>query len=188
MAYTFKKVLEGTKIGKSLYDEEGAKIVEGIMNVSRSRGVNIHLPCDFRIGEKFVETTPAKIVTDKEGIPPDWMGLDIGPQSEVKFCGVISRASTVIWNGPMGVFEFPNFVHGTNSVMEALVQITRSGATTIIGGGDSAAYAVQSGNCEKVSHVSTGGGATLEFLEGKTMPGCLSLSDSNPLKDDRAKL
>lgn len=176
MAYTFKKVLENVEIGKSLFDEKGAAIVQTIVDKAKTKGVQIHLPVDFVIADKFDANAETKIVTAAEGIPADWMGLDIGPQTRELFAGVIARANTVIWNGPMGVFEFEKFVGGTAAVMDALVEGTKRGATCIVGGGDSAAYAAQSGKDVLVSHVSTGGGATLELLEGKPMPGCTALS------------
>jgi len=177
MAYTFKKVIDNMQIGKSLFDEKGAEIVQKIMDKAKEKGVKIHLPTDFVVANKFASDAETKICTDKEGIPETWMGLDIGPESTKQFISVIDRANTIVWNGPMGVFEFEKFVGGTKGVMDALVNATKRGATAIVGGGDSAAYAAQSGNEENVSHVSTGGGAALELLEGKPMPGCTSLSE-----------
>jgi len=176
MAYTFKKVLQNIEIGKSLYDVEGAKIVQSIIDKAKAKNVVIHLPVDFVIADKFDANAQTQIVTESEGIPADWMGLDIGPKTREMFADVIKRSNTVIWNGPMGVFEFEKFVAGTSAVMDALVEGTKRGATCIVGGGDSAAYAAQSGKDVLVSHVSTGGGATLELLEGKPMPGCTALS------------
>jgi len=182
MAYTFKKVIQGMDIGKSLYDENGAKIVEKIMETAAERGVPIHLPTDFKTADSFADDAASNVVTDQEGIPADWMGLDIGPESARAFAMVVGRARTIIWNGPMGVFEFPNFCSGTAAVMDALTESTRAGSCAIIGGGDSAAYAAQSGNEGNVSHVSTGGGATLELLEGKPMPGVTALSDKDKIQ------
>jgi len=176
MAYTFKKVIDNCEIGKSLFDQEGAKIVHNIMDKAKKKNVTIHLPVDFVIADKFDANANSKIVSDKEGIPADWMGLDIGPKTVQLFSEIIGRANTVIWNGPMGVFEFEKFCGGTKAVMDCLVEGTKRGATCIVGGGDSAAYAAQSGMDVLVSHVSTGGGATLELLEGKPMPGCTALS------------
>jgi len=177
MAYTFKKVISGMEIGKSLFDEAGAQIVPEIMAKAAQKGVIIHLPTDFVLADKFSAEAETRLCTDKEAIPADWMGLDIGPQSAKHFASVVASANTIVWNGPMGVFEFEKFVGGTKAVMEALVDATKRGATAIVGGGDSAAYAAQSGNEDKVSHVSTGGGAALELLEGKPMPGCTALSE-----------
>jgi len=179
MAYTFKKVISGMEIGKSLYDVEGAKIVQSIMDKAKERGVTIHLPVDFIIADKFDPNAQSRVCTDAEGIPADWMGLDIGPQTIANFSEVIGRAKTIVWNGPMGVFEFEKFVGGTKAVMDKLVEVTKTGSITIVGGGDSAAYASQSGKEDQVNHVSTGGGATLELLEGKPMPGCTSLSQKD---------
>jgi len=184
MAYTFKKVLDNMEIGKSLFDENGSKIIGDIMETAKARNVTIHLPTDFKVADKFAADADSKIVTDKEGVPEGWMGLDIGPSSGLQFAEVIRRAKTIVWNGPMGVFEFPAFCAGTDAVMNALVESTKAGACTIIGGGDSAAYAAQSNNEANVSHVSTGGGATLELLEGKPMPGCTALSDVDKLQSN----
>lgn len=134
------------------------------------------MPVDFVIADKFDANANTKIVGESEGIPDDWMGLDIGPNTNQIFSEVIKKANTVIWNGPMGVFEFEKFVNGTKSVMDCLVTVTQRGGICIVGGGDSAAYAAQSGKESQVSHVSTGGGATLELLEGKPMPGCTALT------------
>jgi len=177
MAYTFKKMMSNMEIGKSLFDENGSKIVHEIIQTAKERGVTIHLPTDFIAADKFAPDADTKIVTDTEGIPEGWMGLDIGPATGLAFAEVISKSKTIVWNGPMGVFEMPAFRKGTDAVMNALVEVTKAGACTIIGGGDSAAYAAQSNNEANVSHVSTGGGATLELLEGKPMPGCTALTD-----------
>jgi len=176
MAYTFNKVLHNSEIGKSLFDSEGAKIVHSIMEKAKEKGVTIHLPVDFVIADKYDPNANTKIVNESDGIPEGWMGLDIGPKSIQLFTEVIARSNTVIWNGPMGVFEFEKFVGGTKAIMDSLVESTKKGATCIVGGGDSAAYAAQSGMDVLVSHVSTGGGATLELLEGKPMLGCFALS------------
>ena len=116
-------------------------------------------------------------VSGDVGVPDGWMGLDIGPESNVQFASVVERARTVIWNGPMGVFEFDNFANGTKAVMDAVVNVTKLGATTIIGGGDTATCAKKFGTEELVSHVSTGGGASLELLEGKVLPGVDALCE-----------
>jgi len=117
-----------------------------------------------------------KVVERKDGIPSDWMGLDIGPQTRKIFSEVVLQARTIIWNGPMGVFEFPAFAEGTKVVMDSMVEVTKKGATTIVGGGDTATCASQMGAEDKLSHVSTGGGATLELLEGTALPGVTALS------------
>ena len=176
MAFTFKKVLEGTAIGDSLYDEEGAKIVADVMAKAKAKGVAIHLPTDFVIADKFAKDAAVQTVTDTQGVPAGWRGLDVGPASLAAFSAAVLRAKTVVWNGPMGVFEWPAFERGTKGVMDAVVKATEQGAVTIIGGGDTATAAAQYGVEDKVSHVSTGGGASLELLEGKELPGVAALS------------
>jgi len=179
MVYTFDKVLNNTNIGKSLFDEPGSKIVKDIMDKAKKNNVTIHFPTDYAIGDKFDKSAEKKVVSQKDGIPDGWMGLDIGPDSRKQFADVVKNAKTVIWNGPMGVFEFPAFAEGTHALMDALVEATNSGATTIVGGGETATCAELFGAMDKVSHVSTGGGAALELLEGKELPGVTALSDRN---------
>lgn len=167
MAFTFLSVLKGMKIGKSLYDQKGAEIIENIMAQAEKHKVNIHLPIDFIEGSEFSETAEHRIV--EESIDSDWLGMDIGPKTREIFVDIISHAEpgrVILWNGPMGVFEWANFAEGTISILESIVESTQKGCITIVGGGDSAA-AVSKWNCDKkVSHVSTGGGASLELLEG----------------------
>jgi len=176
MAFTFDKVLHGTNIGKSLYDEEGSKLVKDIMDKAKAKGVTIHLPTDFIIADKFAKDAQHKQVTREQGIPEGWMGLDIGTETRKNFKEVIGRAKTIVWNGPMGVFEFPAFAAGTKELMDKLVEVTPH-ATTIIGGGDTATCAAEMGVDTKVGHTSTGGGASLELLEGKELPGVTYLTD-----------
>jgi len=176
MAFTFKKVHENMSIGKSLFDENGAKIVEEIMTKAASKGVKIHFPVDFVIANKFAADADKKIVSDSEGIHDEWMGVDIGPETRENFARVILGSKTVVFNGPPGVFEMEPFAEGTKAMMEAVVSATAKGSVTIIGGGDTASAAEQFGAAEKVSHVSTGGGASLELLEGKILPGVDALS------------
>lgn len=178
MAFTFLKVLNDMKIGSSLYDEEGAKIVKDISDKAKAKGVELHLPTDFKTGSKFGADCEVGTATVESGIPDGWLGLDIGPASIAAFHGVIATAKTIVWNGPPGVFEFEKFEDGTKAFMDAVVKATESGATTIIGGGDTATCAAKYGTEEKVSHVSTGGGASLELLEGKVLPGVAALSDA----------
>ncbi|KAG6952546.1 hypothetical protein JG688_00013230 [Phytophthora aleatoria] len=178
MAYTFKKVINNMEIGGSLYDEEGAKIVPQIVEKAKAKGVTLHLPVDFVIADKFAADATKKISTEEEGIPAGWMGLDVGPKSQEAFSVAVAKAKTVVWNGPMGVFEFDAFADGTKAVMDAVVKATESGATTIIGGGDTATCCVKFNAEDKVSHVSTGGGASLELLEGKVLPGVDALSSA----------
>ena len=177
MAYTFLKVHDHVEIGKSLYDEEGAKIVNELIEKAKAKNVKLHFPVDFVVAEKFAEDAAHKIV-DKSGIPADQMGLDIGPETTKQFAEVIKRAKTIVWNGPAGVFEFENFAKGTKGLMDAVVEATKNGATTIIGGGDTATACANWGTEDKVSHVSTGGGASLELLEGKVLPGVDALNNA----------
>jgi phosphoglycerate kinase len=176
MAFTFKKELEGMRIGNSLFDAEGAKIAKELFAKAAARGVKIHLPVDFVCGDKFDAEAQTKIVTDKEGVPDGWMGLDAGPKSREKFAEVIARCNTIIWNGPPGVFEFPKFAEGTKAMAEAIAAATARGAMTVVGGGDTATAAKKMKIADKVSHCSTGGGASLEFLEGKELPGVAFLN------------
>jgi phosphoglycerate kinase len=177
MAFTFKQVCFNVKIGTSLFDKEGAKIVKEILEKAEQKKVKIHLPVDYAIADKFDKNANHKEATDEEGIPDGWMGLDIGPKSCKLFSEVVSRCKTIIWNGPMGVFEFPNFEKGTRSVMDAVVEATeKSGAVSIVGGGETATCAKLWKTDKKISHVSTGGGASLELLEGTALPGVEALS------------
>lgn len=178
MAYTFLKETKNMEIGKSLYDEKGAKIVCEIMEKAKCNGVSIHLPVDFIIAADFKENAESKEATVVSGIPDGWMGLDAGPETRKLFKDVIIRSKTIVWNGPPGVFEFDKFSCGTQAMLEAVVDATCQGALTIIGGGDTATVAKKYKAEDKVSHVSTGGGASLELLEGKTLPGVAALSDA----------
>ncbi|XP_035219248.1 phosphoglycerate kinase 1-like isoform X2 [Stegodyphus dumicola] len=178
MAFTFLKTLNNMEIGSSLYDEEGSKIVGNLMEKAKKNGVQIHLPEDFVTADKFAEGAATGTATVESGIPKGYMGLDCGPKSVERFCAAIGRAKTIVWNGPVGVFEWDNFAKGTKAVMDKVVEVTKSGATTIIGGGDTATCCAKWKTEDKVSHVSTGGGASLELLEGKTLPGVAALSDA----------
>jgi len=177
MAFTFKKVLQNVEIGKSLFDEEGAKIVKDIVDKAKEKNVQLHFPVDYLTADKFDKNATAGTATDSTGIPNGWMGLDIGEQSIKEFVEVIGRAKTILWNGPPGVFEFEKFENGTKAVLDAVVEATKNGAISIIGGGDTATVAAKY-NCEdRVSHCSTGGGASLELLEGRVLPGVSALDD-----------
>jgi phosphoglycerate kinase len=178
MAYTFKKVIFGVKIGKSLFDEDGAKIAENLVDKAKKNNVQLVFPTDYVIADKFAQDANFGAASDSTGIPDEWMGLDIGPQSISAFQEVIAKARTILWNGPVGVFEFSAFEKGTKAIMDAVVQATKKGAITIIGGGDTATAAAKYGTEDQVSHCSTGGGASLELLEGRTLPGVAALSDS----------
>lgn len=177
MAFTFKKVLDGTNIGQSLYDTEGAKIVPELVAKAKKNNVEIVLPIDFVIADKFDKDATSEVVTDKQGIPDSWMGLDAGPASIKLFGEAVAKAKTIVWNGPPGVFEFEKFANGTKQLLDAAVESSSKGNTVIIGGGDTATVAKKYGVVDKLSHVSTGGGASLELLEGKELPGVTALSE-----------
>ncbi|KAJ9053326.1 phosphoglycerate kinase [Entomophthora muscae] len=177
MAFTFKKVLSDCKIGTSLYDEEGAKIVKSLMEKAKANKVEIYLPCDFTTADKFSKDAEVGYATDSEGIPDGWMGLDCGEKSITLFTEAILKSKTILWNGPAGVFEFEKFEKGTKALLNAVSQATSNGATSIVGGGDTATAVAKWGAEDKISHVSTGGGASLELLEGKILPGVSALSD-----------
>lgn len=176
MAFTFLKVLNNMSIGSSLFDEDGAKTVESMMSKAASKGVKIHLPVDFVTGDSFSEAANVGSSTVQTGVPDGWMGLDCGPESMKLFKPVLERAKIIVWNGPCGVFEWDNFSRGTKEMMDMVVAATERGAVTIIGGGDTATCAAKYNTESKVSHVSTGGGASLELLEGKELPGVSALS------------
>lgn len=175
MAYTFL-VANGKSVGNSLLQEEMVNTAKELMEKAKSAGVNLMLPFDFVIADDFSNDANQEVV-DEDNIKDGWEALDIGPETAIAFGNTIKSAKTVVWNGPMGVFEMPSFADGTNAVAEALVEATKFGATTIIGGGDSASAIKNAGLADQVSHVSTGGGASLEFLEGKELPGVSSLTD-----------
>ncbi|XP_054261457.1 phosphoglycerate kinase-like [Macrosteles quadrilineatus] len=178
MAFTFLKVLNNMEIGASLFDPKGAEIVNNIMGKAKERNIQIHLPSDFVTGDKMSDNANIGTATIKSGIDKNMIGLDIGPKSSEDFKKVILRARTVVWNGPPGAFEIDNFSRGSKAMMDAVVGVTQTGATTIIGGGDTATCAAMFNTEDRVSHVSTGGGASLELLEGKTLPGIAALSDA----------
>jgi len=178
MAFTFLKVLNGMEIGSSLYDDEGAKIVKKLMEKAESKKVKIYLPVDVVTADKFGEDAKVGTASIAEGIPSGWMGLDIGPKTLEILKPAVAGAKVIVWNGPMGVFEFENFAKGTKGLMDSVVAATEKGTVTIIGGGDTATCCAKWGTEDKVSHVSTGGGASLELLEGKVLPGVAALSDA----------
>ena len=177
MAYTFRKVLDGMEIGASLYDAAGAEIIPDLITKAKEKGVKIHLPVDFVTADKFDPDAATGSATVESGIPAGWMGLDVGPKSRELFAEVIGRAKTIVWNGPAGVFEFEKFAEGTKSMADAIAKATAAGATSVVGGGDTATAAKKFGVIDKVTHASTGGGASLELLEGKTLPGVAALSE-----------
>lgn len=174
MAYTFMKYL-GHSIGTSLLEEDWVEKAGQMMADAKAKGVNFLIPVDNKVGKEYDENTEAMIVNSDE-IPDGWMGLDIGPESQKLFVEAIKGAGTVIWNGPMGVSEWENFAAGTIAVANAVAE---SGAISIIGGGDSVAAVTKLGFADKMSHISTGGGASLEFLEGKELPGIAALQDKD---------
>ncbi|HRI78644.1 MAG TPA: phosphoglycerate kinase [Cyclobacteriaceae bacterium] len=173
MAYTFFKALGGN-IGKSLVEEDKLDLAKGLIQKAKSKGVELHLPMDSVAADKF-DAAASTQVANNNAIPDGWMGLDIGPQARVVFSRVIEDSKTILWNGPMGVFEMEKFEGDTKAVAEAVVRATGKGAFSLIGGGDSAAAVAQFGFTEKVSYVSTGGGALLEYFEGKVLPGVKAL-------------
>ncbi|VDP36868.1 unnamed protein product [Schistosoma curassoni] len=166
-------------IGNSLFDAPGAEIVHKVMETAKAKNVAIHLPVDFVTADKFADDANTEVRTIQSGIADGWMGLDIGPKTIEEFSKVISRAKTIVWNGPMGVFEMDKFARGTKAAMDEVVKATKNGATTIIGGGDTATCCAKWDTEDKVSHVSTGGGASLELLEGKQLPGVVALTDAH---------
>lgn len=176
MTYTFLKA-QGLEIGKSLLEAEKVDLAASLL---KQGGDKLVLPVDFRVSPEMDfdnRTVGALTTVAANAIPADQMGLDIGPETIQKFCNIILNAKTIVWNGPMGVFEITATAEGTHAVARALAEATAKGATTIIGGGDSASAVEKAGLADKVSHVSTGGGASLEFLEGRELPGVLALTD-----------
>ena len=172
MAYTFMKSL-GHNIGTSLLEADRVEDAKQMMETAKAKGVNFLIPVDNKAGKEYDPNTEAMIV-NSDDIPEGWMGLDIGPKTQEMFANAIKGSGTVIWNGPMGVSEWENFAQGTIAVATAVAE---SGAISIIGGGDSAAAVQKLGFADKMSHISTGGGASLEFLEGKELPGIVALNN-----------
>ena len=177
MAYTFLKA-KGYHIGNSICEDDKLELAKTLMAKAEAKGVNLMLPIGSMVAQEFKNDTEIKYVPS-DAMPDGWMGMDIGSLTIEKFSKEIKKAKTVIWNGPMGVFEFPNFATGTKEVAKAVAE---SGALSIVGGGDSAAAVEQLGFANKITHISTGGGASLEFLEGKVLPGIAVLMDKNPRK------
>ena len=172
MSYTFYKA-EGLEIGTSILDKDSLEIAPQLLKKAEEAGVKMLLPVDVIVADEFKNDAKTAVV-DKDAIPADMMGLDIGPKTVELYKAAIAEAETIVWNGPMGVFEMENFAGGTRAVAEALAE---SKAVTVIGGGDSAAAVEQFGLADKMTHISTGGGASLEFLEGKVLPGVAVLED-----------
>jgi len=178
MAFTFLKVINKIDIGGSLFDEEGSKIVEEIMAKAKEKGVEIILPVDFVCSDKFGEDGEIQNVDISSGVPAGFMGLDCGPKTIELNAAAVAKAKTIIWNGPMGVFEMAKFEAGTKTLMDNVIAATAAGSVTIIGGGDTATACKNYKAVDKVTHCSTGGGASLELLEGKDLPGVSALSNA----------
>ncbi|KAK9057089.1 hypothetical protein SSX86_024456 [Deinandra increscens subsp. villosa] len=176
MIFTFYKA-QGYKVGSSLVEEDKLDLATSLLEKAKSKGVSLLLPTDVVIADKFAADANSKVVPANE-IPDGWMGLDIGPDSIKSFSATLDTTKTIIWNGPMGVFEFEKFAAGTEAIAKKLAELSGKGVTTIIGGGDSVAAVEKVGLADKMSHISTGGGASLELLEGKTLPGVLALNEA----------
>jgi len=176
MIFTFYKA-RGLNVGKSLVEEDKLELAKSLEAKAKERGVDLLLPTDVVVADKFAADADARTV-NIDNIPADWMGLDIGPESVKVFQDALADCKSVIWNGPMGVFEFDKFAAGTEAIAHTLADLTKQGTTTIIGGGDSVAAVEKVGVAEQMSHISTGGGASLELLEGKELPGITALDDA----------
>ena len=177
MACTFLKA-QGYKIGASLLEEDSLDFAKELIQKAEEKGVKLLLPVDAVIADSFDKNASTRSVSVEEGAPEGWLILDIGPQSAEIFCDSVRKSGTVLWNGPMGVFEMEAFAQGTFAIAQCLAEVTDKGVVTIIGGGDSAAAIQQFGLSERITHVSTGGGASLEFLEGKELPGVSAIQQS----------
>jgi len=173
MTFTFIKALGG-QIGNSLVEDDYLELAKSILEKAKAKGVEIHLPVDALIADNFSNDANTQLV-DTSKIPDGWMGLDVGPETNAKFADILAKSKTILWNGPLGVFELETFSKGTIALGNAIVTSTENGAFSLVGGGDSVAAAKQFGLSEKVSYVSTGGGAMLESLEGKTLPGIAAI-------------
>jgi phosphoglycerate kinase len=176
MIFTFYKA-RGLNVGKSLVEEDKLELARALEAKAKEKGVQLILPTDVVVADNFSPDANAQTV-DINNIPDGWMGLDIGPDSIKTFQAALADCKSVIWNGPMGVFEFPKFAAGTEAIAHTLADISATGAITIIGGGDSVAAVEQVGLADKMSHISTGGGASLELLEGKILPGIAALDEA----------
>jgi phosphoglycerate kinase len=174
MAYTFLKA-QGQEVGKSLVEADKLDIAKQALEKAKAKGVRFLLPVDHILADKFAADAKTQVFEGTGAFPAEWMGLDIGPKSVELFTKEITGAETIVWNGPMGVFEMPAFAKGTTAVANAVA--ANEDATSIIGGGDSVAAVKQAGVADKIKHISTGGGASLEFLEGKKLPGVEALTE-----------
>ena len=175
MAYTFMKA-EGGHIGKSLCEDDRLEMALDLLKKAEAKGVCIHLPCDSIVADNFAADANTS-TSPSNAVPDGWMGLDIGPNAAEQFTNVIKRSKTILWNGPMGVFEMEKFQHGTKAIAIAVTEATANGAFSLVGGGDSVAAINQFGFADKVSYVSTGGGAMLEYFEGKSLPGIAAIKE-----------
>ena len=171
--YTFV-LAQGGKIGKSISEPDKTDLALSIIEKAKAKGINLYFPLDNLIADEFSNDANIKIAPKGE-IPDGWQGLDIGPESIKVFEEVVAKSKTLLWNGPMGVFEFANFASGTNAIAKAVVEATEKGGYSLIGGGDSASAINNAGYGDRVSYVSTGGGALLEYMEGKILPGVAAL-------------
>jgi phosphoglycerate kinase len=176
MIFTFYQA-QGIQTGKSLVETDKLDLARSLMEKAKERGVELLLPVDVVVADRFDKDAQAQTVSI-HAIPEDWMGLDIGPESVKAFQSALQGCQTVVWNGPMGVFEFDRFALGTEAIARTLADLTQAGATTIIGGGDSVAAVEKVGLADKMTHISTGGGASLELLEGKVLPGIAALTEA----------
>ncbi|HWT64554.1 MAG TPA: phosphoglycerate kinase [Terracidiphilus sp.] len=174
MAYTFQRAL-GVATGKSLVEEDKIDMAKAALEKAKAKGVNLLLPVDNILADKFAEDAATQEWDTAKDFPADWQGLDIGPKSIAAIEKIVSEAKTIVWNGPAGVFEFPRFAVGTNAIAKAVA--ANKAATSIIGGGDSVSAINKTGLADQITHISTGGGASLEFLEGKKLPGVEALTD-----------
>ncbi|KAG1879442.1 phosphoglycerate kinase [Suillus tomentosus] len=177
MAFTFAKTLDHVSIGDSLFDQAGSEKVGALVEKAKKNNVKLVFPIDFITADKFDKNANTGTASIAEGIPSGWMGLDAGPKSRELFRQTVLEAKTILWNGPPGVFEFPAFAEGSKALLDANVEAAQRGVTVIIGGGDTATVAALYNAEDKISHVSTGGGASLELLEGKVLPGVAELSE-----------
>ena len=175
MSYTFYKAMGG-KIGNSLVEEDKLNLAKTILDLAKEKQVNLCLPLDSKVADDFSNEANTALADNME-IPNGFMGLDIGPKAIEDFSELIMRSKTILWNGPLGVFEMSNFEDGTKKIAEAIAAATANGAYSLIGGGDSAAAVNKFGFQDQVSYISTGGGALLEYLEGKTLPGIAAIAD-----------
>ncbi len=172
LSYTFIKA-QGYSVGKSLLEEDKIELARGFIEKAKEKGVQLHMPVDAVVANEFSKDAETQVV-DIENIPEDWMGLDIGPKTAEKYAEIIKNSKLIIWNGPMGVFEMDKFANGTKAVANAMAETE---GYTVIGGGDSAAAVEKFGVADKMDHISTGGGASLELMEGKELPGIVALND-----------